>query len=202
MARLLLALTFGVLTTAVSGAAPTTPIGWFMGAGGNLGKYASSLDHDGPLEGAACARLSSQSATPAEFATLMQAANAASFIGKRVRFTAQVKSKDVAGSAYLWFRADRADGASIAFDNMQNRPIRGSTDWQLYSLVLDVPESATVLAYGIGLSGSGTTWLDAAQIEVVDQTVPTSGKKRNILPKPPIGEKWIKAAPFNLNFEN
>lgn len=201
MVRFPLALMFGALATTVSGSASKPPVGWFMGAGGNLGKYAVSLDRDNPIEGNVCAQLSSQSATPNEFSTLMQAAKADGFRGKRVRFTVQVKSKNVTTATFPWFRADRADGMSVAFDNMQGRGIKGNTNWHLYSLVLDIPESAAVLAYGVGLKGSGTTWLDAAQIEIVDQTVPTTGQNWIGQFKPPISASVTRIEPFNLGFE-
>lgn len=201
MVRLPLALMLGALATAVSGSISKPPVGWFMGAGGNLGKYAVALDRDNPIEGAVCAQISSQSATPNEFSTLMQATKADSFRGKRVRFTVQVKSKDVTTSTFPWLRADRADGKSLAFDNMQGRGIKGNTDWHLYSLVLDIPESAAVLAYGVGLKGSGTTWFDAAQIEIVDQRVPTTGKNWVGQFKPPISTSVLQSEPFNLGFE-
>jgi hypothetical protein len=44
-----------------------------------------------------------------------------------------------------------------------------------YSVVLDVPEDAEVIAFGIMLSGTGTAWLNQAQIEVVPTTVAVTG---------------------------
>jgi len=43
----------------------------------------------------------------------------------------------------------------IAFDNMQKRAINGTTGWQRYEVVLDVPKDATVVAFGILLNGGG-----------------------------------------------
>jgi hypothetical protein len=40
------------------------------------------------------------------------------------------------------------------FDNMDDRPIKGDSEWQQYAVVLDVPSEATALAYGILLSGA------------------------------------------------
>ena len=57
---------------------------------------------------------------------------------------------------------------------MQSRPIKGTTNWQKYDLVLDVPDDATGIFFGILLSGSGKVWLNDAKFEIVDITVPTT----------------------------
>jgi hypothetical protein len=60
----------------------------------------------------------------------------------------------------------------VAFDNMQNRAIKGTTGWQYYAVVLDIPVDATGLAYGVLLAGSGTIWLSSTKFEVVGSDVP------------------------------
>jgi hypothetical protein len=82
--------------------------------------------------------------------------------------------------------------SSLSFDNMQDRPIKGDSDWRAYSIVLDVPEQATGIAYGVLLAGAGSVWMDGASFEVVDQTVPTTGTGRGTRPT---------AVPTNLDFE-
>ena len=65
------------------------------------------------------------------------------------------------------------NGGTLAFDNMQSRPIRGTTDWTLVSVVLDVPSDATGIAIGLLLSSPGEAWIDDASLEVVGTDVPT-----------------------------
>jgi hypothetical protein len=67
----------------------------------------------------------------------------------------------------------RVDGAGslLAFDNMQNRPIKGTTDWKRYDVVLDVPPEAKALAFGLLLAGNGQIWFDDLRLEVVDRSV-------------------------------
>ncbi|KAB2352595.1 hypothetical protein [Actinomadura rudentiformis] len=43
----------------------------------------------------------------------------------------------------------------LAFDNMGDRPVRGTADWQRYEVVLDVPRAAVNVAYGVLLVGAG-----------------------------------------------
>jgi hypothetical protein len=115
----------------------------------------------------------------------------AEYVGKRVRLTGFVKAEQVTGSAGLWMRVDGPGGYSsgkpaqmLAFDNMQDRPITGTTDWGQYQVVLDVTSTAANLAFGILLAEVGHVWLDGVNLEVVDTTVPTTGGSAAPAPVP------------------
>ena len=123
----------------------------------------------------------------------MQMCRAESFRGKRLKFTGYVKTLDVVGTANLWFRVDGDSGKLLAFDNMQNRPIKGTTDWKEYSVVLDVPETATALAFGIFVQGAGMAWLNDVQLIEVSSSV-KSTKMEDVTSLPD--------APQNLDFSN
>jgi hypothetical protein len=58
---------------------------------------------------------------------------------------------------------------------MQNRPVRGTSDWSRYEIVLDVPESATDVVIGGLVVGKGTLWLDNLRLEEVDKGVELTG---------------------------
>ncbi len=96
-------------------------------------------------------------------------------VGKRVRLTGWVRSSDVLSWAGLWMRVDGPGEATLAFDNMQSRPIVGTTDWKAYQIVLDVADTAVDVVYGVQLGYDGTVWLDGVSVEVVDDSVPTTG---------------------------
>ncbi len=106
-----------------------------------------------------------------------------------------MKSENVSDWAGLWMRIDGSatDPAkkTLAFDNMMDRPIKGTTGWQSYEVVLDVPQNATGIFFGILLSGTGEVWLSGVKFEVVDSTIPITGRAVN----PPA------AGPSNLGFE-
>jgi hypothetical protein len=89
----------------------------------------------------------------------------------------------------------RVDGpkraVTLALDNMQNRPIRGTTDWTRYEVVLDVPAEGVAIAYGTLLEGAGSVWVDDVSLEVVDASVATTSKESS--PSAP--------KPQNLDFE-
>ena len=70
----------------------------------------------------------------------MQAFRAQDFRGKRLRFSAMVRVKDVQG---LDGAVDASGGKDskqpLGFDNMQSRSLSGTTACKRYDVVLDVP---------------------------------------------------------------
>ena len=52
-----------------------------------------------------------------------------------LRWLPSVKSQDVVGWAGLWMRVDQGKDA-VAFDNMQDRSIKGTTDWRHDDVIL------------------------------------------------------------------
>lgn len=100
-----------------------------------------------------------------------------------------MKSEDVKAWAGLWMRADK-ESSVLAFDNMQERAIKGTTGWQKYAVVLEVEEEATGIAFGVLLSGPGRVWLSGTKLEVVSSDIPTTGAGGTTRP----------TAPVNLDF--
>jgi hypothetical protein len=76
----------------------------------------------------------------------------------------------------------------LGLDNMQNRPITGTTDWQKYEIVLDIPGDGATIGFGALLQGRGEIWLDDVNLEIVGQDVPTTNP--------------YQRQPLNLDFEN
>jgi hypothetical protein len=185
----------GVITLMSAGAiaiAQSTseaPAGWFM-AGMAPGDYETGLDTKTKRSGASSAFIRAKE-DPKDFSTLMQVVDAKNYLGKRVRFSAWVKSDKVSDWAGLWMRVDGGK-QTLSFDNMQDRPIKATTDWRQYEVVLDVPATADGVFYGILTSGTGQVWIDDAKLEIVPSTVATTGSSmKNERP----------AEPINLNFE-
>ena len=75
--------------------------------------------------------------------------------------------------AGLWMRVDAALQAGstyprvLAFDNMMDRPVADTNDWQREEVVLDVPVEGTTLTFGALLIGTGQVWADDFKLEVV-----------------------------------
>ena len=171
-----------------------TPKGWFA-AGSHPKDYEMSHDRTGAHGGNACAYLKSVVAETGGFGTLMQTFKADEYRGKRVRMSGYVKAKDASDWAGLWMRVDGArKDEMLAFDNMQDRAIKGTIEWKKYEIVLDVPENSEMVAFGLLLSGKGQVWMDDLQFEVVGKDVPTTGRTT-------AGASGAAKTPLNLNFE-
>ena len=186
-----------LLTVPALAAFADLPAGWFK-AGSHPAEYDMGLDETVHRDGGkASATVKFTAQNPNGFGTLMQMSQPGEYRGKRVRLSGYAKSDKVTQWAGLWFRVDGpAKGGvptSLAFDNMQDRPIKGTTDWTRYEIVLDVPESAERIAFGILLAGGGQVWMDDLKFEVVPSTVKTTGA--------PVPPATPPPAPSNLNFE-
>ena len=139
-------------------------------------KYKTGIDRTVFHTGTASAFIQSEEEefVPDEYATIMQQFRAERFLGKRVRFSAFVKALEVEGWSGLWLRLDGKFSVTLKLDNMQNRPIKGTINWNLYSCVLDVPEETELINIGILLTGKGRVWLDDVSFQEVDRTVPVT----------------------------
>jgi hypothetical protein len=167
------------------------PEGWML-AGSDRSSYTADRD-TAVKHGASVSALLASTKSTTGFGTMMQMFDAADYTGKRMRFSGWVKSETVASWAGLWMRVDGNGSPSrtLAFDNMQSRGIKGTTDWTRYEVVLDVPDDAKAIAFGILLDGEGKVWLSDVKFESVSLSVPTTGSSTE-----------MRSAPENLGFEH
>ncbi len=115
------------------------------------------------------------------FGTIMQSISPNKYKGKKVKLTGYIKTIDVKKWAGMWMRVDGPAGTkSLSFDNMGKRPIKGTTKWTKYEIVLDVPEESTNISYGVLIHGSGQAWLDNLNIEIVDFKVKSTSMNNTI----------------------
>src|SRR5215471_2565906 len=127
--------------------------------------YVIGIDDTISNNGMKAAYLRSAVDQPSAFGTMMQTFKSVRYRNKRMRFSAVVKSEDVAEWAGLWMRIDGEKGETLRFDNMEKRSIKGTTDWQKYQVVLDVPEESVAIFFGILLDGKGQVWISDVQFE-------------------------------------
>lgn len=68
----------------------------------------------------------------------------------------------------------RADGERkvVAFDNLQDRSVKGTTNWKRYEIVVDIAENAISLTFGPMLVGKGQAWFDDLSLEIVGKDIP------------------------------
>ncbi len=198
--RLRSAMVLGMLggafaTVSASDVAAQPPTGW-LEAGMNPTDYEMAVDAKGGRSGGPCAYVKARTPAARTFGTLMQMIDAGDYRGKRLRLSAWVRSAGVARWAGLWMRIDGPMSdrgpAMLGFDNMQNRPIAGTTDWKAYQVVLDVPQQAVTINFGILLEGAGQAWLDGVRFEAVGPEVPVTDLRAG----------WnLPRKPVNLDFE-
>jgi hypothetical protein len=176
------------------------PTGWFL-AGSNPAHYLVAVEHQGNGAGA-IASLTSRSGQASGGGTLMQQIKADQYHGRHVRFTARTKTRQVDGMAILWLRVDGPGNVEV-LDNMTapRRYLQGDNNWVKNSLVLDVPDGAIAISYGVDLQGNGTVWLDSVKLESVDQSVPVT---TTLLPlhevRGPEAIERLPSTPTNLDF--
>ena len=83
----------------------------------------------------------------------------------------------------------------LAFDNMQQRAIKGTHPWSTYDVVLDVPEDATSISFGILLSGAGEVWVNHVTLEAIGKEVEVTSPSPNQRPA-------LLKTPVNMDFSN
>ncbi|MGE6631851.1 helix-turn-helix domain-containing protein [Bacillus sp. NPDC077027] len=143
----------------------------------------SAVFHSGKQSGVLSAK---QEVQGDQFATMMQGFQAKAYHGERVRLSAFLKTEDVL-SCGIWMRVDDQKGDTLQFDNMQNRAVTGTTGWNQYSIVLDVPSSSEAIHFGVLLNGKGTVWADGFRFETVDNNIPVTNMTiAEALPSEPV----------------
>lgn len=169
------------------------PKNWHK-SGSDPGKYEMGIDKGAAKDGGNAATIKSIDKDISGFGTLMQSCSPAQYTGKRVRMSGLMRSRDVVQWAGFWMRVDQAGTQKpMTFDNMENRAVKGTTDWKRYEIVLDVPANAGNLAYGALVSGTGQIWFSDLKFEIVDPSVPST----NMMEEK--GETL--SAPSNLDFD-
>ncbi|KKD07140.1 hypothetical protein [Streptomyces sp. WM6386] len=177
-----------VTTPPDSNAITDRPQGWHV-TGSHPEDYSYGLDTQLHQSGTASAFIRAQ-ASPRGFGAYVQTVRAANYVGKRIRLSAVMRTKDVAQHAAIWLRVD-AQGNQLAFENTQSdtRMLSGTSGWVRREIVLDVPLEGEDILYGAFLTGSGCVWIDSFTFEIVDTDIPLTGEV-----DPPL------TRPINLDF--
>ncbi len=165
------------------------PRGWIL-TGNRSEDFAVSVTREVRHDGPASAHLRCVKSRSEGFGSLAQRIAADDYRGKRLRLSAWIKGA-LAGDQWggLWMRVDGA-GPTLAFDNMQDRPIHGAQDFTRHEIVLDVPDEAVRIMFGALVVGGGEIWIDELSLEEVGDDVPVTQPTQ--LPR---------FEPVNLDFE-
>ena len=152
-----------------------TPASWYVGGQG----YRLSLDTLQPHDGRFSLRSERTDTTPHDrragrFGVGTQATLPSLSLGRSLRLTGWIRTENVdSGYAGLWMRVDGPSGF-LAFDNMNQRGVRGTTPWTRHVIVLPVDSAATRIVFGILHPGTGAAWFDSLTLEVFGPARPRS----------------------------
>ena len=117
-----------------------------------------------------------------KFGTIMQTFSAEYYLGKKLKLSGYIKTKDIEEWVGMWMRVDGQKKHSLSFDNMGDRKIKGTTAWTKYEIILNVPKNSTTISYGVLLSGTGKVWLDDLTFEEVSEQITSTGKNLPVKP--------------------
>ena len=182
---------------------------WHL-AGPKVAAYELFADSTVSSQGKLSATLRALNATPAsgDYAMVLQHVKARPFRGRRVRFSADVRTER-AGGATIALAAVDVNGTQITpkfmlVDSSRRLPLSGSTGWTRLGAVVDIPAAAEILTYGGVLVGSGAAWFDAAAVEIVEDAVLTTQPPLMSQPFAETNAAMTTAldAPSNLDFED
>jgi hypothetical protein len=158
-------------TTVLALAAAPAPLppSWHV-TGQDPDKFLAGVDPSTDGHGAKFLR--SKTSDTTAWASLYQMVQAQRYLGQRVRFHARLRTRDLSNWGGLWMRVDSSDGKRLAFYNSQDKPVKGSTDWQDRSVVLDVPANAARIVFGVIGAGTGQIWMEPLEFDTVGREVP------------------------------
>lgn len=157
--------------------------GWTK-TGSKANSYEVGLDDAATKKGNKCAYIKSIKSNIRGFGAIMQKCEAKLYLGKQIKMTGFLKTESVTNWSGMWLRVDSKYGGKVlSFDNMQNRSIKGSTDWTKCEIILNVPQESSTLNFGVLLDGVGKVWFDKITFDVLGEAT-SNGEVKTILEKP------------------
>jgi imidazolonepropionase-like amidohydrolase len=165
------------------------------------GDYDVHRDREVKHGGRASAVIKSTKDEHTDIGLLTQMFRADDYRGKRLKVSTYVKSKDVERWAQMMLRVDGKEKVALAFDNMNDRPIKGTNDWKEYRIVLDVAGDAEEIYLGFLYFGKGQVWIDECKVSTVGKDVKVTREKGAGFDRTIELTKDLRKAPLNLDFE-
>ena len=135
--------------------AGTDPKGYFMRSRGGCAGFELASNDD---------------PSPNDVATAYRSVSADKFYGKRARVSLEIHTQGVQVGTGLWLRVDDKAGKPLVLKDMEHNLIVGSRPWATYELVVDVPDNAAQIGYGIVLVGRGAVFFQNVKVEALDRS--------------------------------
>ncbi len=140
------------------------PVGGMPGGWGGGPPLTLFADDKVVHSGRWSARLERHPDSPSTFSSITKSIPM-DFAGQNIEFRGFLRTEEVSDFVGLWMRED-GESPALAFDNMQARQLKGTTDWKEYSITLPVHPEARQLFFGVLLAGTGKAWADDLQLLV------------------------------------
>ena len=99
--------------------------------------------------------------SPSTFASTVSRVSADSFAGRRVRLTAELRTRDAQRGASVWVRLDDKSKAMLGMDNGEIRKLGSDQDWTPWTTELYVPPETDSVVFGLLLWGGGEVGMRA-----------------------------------------
>lgn len=135
-------------------------------------EYAMGTDASVTRDGPPSTFIKNKVANPTSWGSTVQVIPVDDVRGKRLMVSGYIKTTNVARYAEYWVRIDGSNHQVLVYDDMANRPLTGTADWRAFSIVMEVPTTATNIFMGLLLNGVGEVWVDDLSVAVVTKDVP------------------------------
>lgn len=159
------------------------PAGWDMTfkSGGAAG-YLVQLDSAMAKEGRYALTILPDPATGTQSFGACSYAIPATYSGRTIELKGYMKTLDVSqdGFAGLWLRLDGLGGA-LAFNNMEEKQIRGTNDWKEYSIELPLHDETDKIMVGGLLVGTGQMWMDDLRLFIDGKPIELAPEKAKVV---------------------
>ena len=114
----------------------------------------------------------------------------ANYEGKSIQLEGYMKIKNVEiGFGGLLLRIDGYQN-SLTFDNMESQNVKGTKNWQKYSITLPYPEEAESIFIGGILTGTGEAWFDDFVLTIDGKDVQTLVEKEKPIHKATLDKEF------------
>lgn len=174
---------------------PTLPRGWTVTRQTDHAIYRIGMDDKTPGAAQIACRFGRNDGIvlPTDsYGVMMQSIDAAPYRGRKLALDTVMDSDD-ADAASIWMRIDQSLGQVLRFDNMLDRSddgaLRGTNPWTARRIVLDIPENAASIHYGLLLNGYGGMRVKELALDEAQGEWPVTA-----------GSGKLLMEPTNLNF--
>jgi hypothetical protein len=144
--------------------------GWFQPPASHA---SANVDPNGGPHGEPCLMLTPTESGANAWASLQQLISAKGFLGKRVRFSADMKGDKLTEGADMMIRVASPKGSPAA-----ESAIAGTTSWKDSAVVIDVPGDSPGFDIGFTVGSGGTLRVANVRLDVVGKDVPDTPEER------------------------